>query len=311
MLIINFLDPALAFYLVNTRMKLSMPELPEVESVRLQLLGKIVGKKITEVKVLHPKSTNHHPDFASLLVGKRIDHIDRVGKLMIFSFTKEPDFFLLGHLKMTGQFFFVQRKNIVGGGHSMTDADSKNLPNKHTRISLHFSNGASLFFNDMRLFGYLKIATAGEVATARGRFGEEPIRDDFDFDSFTKKLKRRNTSIKAALLDQSFVVGLGNIYVDKPLFVLKIRPDRKASSLTTAEAKAVIRAGGKIMLHSIEVGGTTFQNFADTNGHAGNFTEHLKVFGKQGTLCPRCKKANIQKTRVAGRGTHFCPNCQK
>src|SRR3990167_2159335 len=209
-----------------------MPELPEVESVRLQLLGKIVGKKITDVVVLHPKSTNHHPNFASLLVGKKIAHIDRVGKLMIFSFVKEPDFFLLGHLKMTGQFFFVQRKSIVGGGHYMSDTDSRDLPNKHTRISLHFSNGASLFFNDMRLFGYLKIATAGEVATARGRFGEEPIRADFDFDSFTEKLQRRGTSIKAALLDQSFVAGLGKIFFYEAVVFVQISSVSKAKNFS-------------------------------------------------------------------------------
>jgi formamidopyrimidine-DNA glycosylase len=107
------------------------------------------------------------------------------------------------------------------------------------------------------------------------------------------------------------VAGLGNIYVDEALFAAKVRPDRKASSLTKKEAVAVIKAGGKIMQHSITVGGTTFQHFVDTGGENGNYTDYLKVFGKQKTLCPRCKKTLIEKMRVAGRGTHFCPNCQK
>lgn len=288
-----------------------MPELPEVENVRLQLLAKIVGKTIKKVEVFNLKSAGNEPDFAKRLLGKKFAHIDRVGKLMIFSFSKETNLFLLGHLKMTGQFFFVDKKGVMGGGHSMTETDRQNLPNKHTRIAFYLSDGSALFFNDMRKFGYVKIATQEETAAARARFGEEPIADSFNLKTFFAKLQKRNTPIKAALLDQTFVAGLGNIYVDEALFAAKVRPDRVASSLTKAEATAVIKAGGKIMNHSILVGGTTFQSFADTNGHAGNFTEHLKVFGKQKTICPRCKKADIQKMRVAGRGTHFCPSCQK
>jgi formamidopyrimidine-DNA glycosylase len=288
-----------------------MPELPEVENVRLQLLAKIVGKTITKVEVFNAKSAGSEPDFAQKLIGKKFAHIDRVGKLMIFSFTKEDNLFLLGHLKMTGQFFFVDKKGLTGGGHTMSKSDGLDLPNKHTRLAFYLSDGSALFFNDMRKFGYVKIATKIETEAARARFGEEPIATTFDYKTFFTKLQKRNTPIKAALLDQTFVAGLGNIYVDEALFAAKVRPDRMASSLTRAEATAVIRAGGKIMNHSISVGGTTFQSFADTNGHAGNFTEHLRVFGKQKTLCPRCKKGDIQKIRVAGRGTHFCPSCQK
>jgi formamidopyrimidine-DNA glycosylase len=288
-----------------------MPELPEVETVRLQLLFKIQGKSIKSAKILHPKSVAHDAEFAKRVIGKTIGHIDRIGKLMIFEFENEPDFFLLAHLKMTGQFFYLDDSEISGGGHSMTVSDIKQLPGRHTRVSLTFADNSTLFFNDMRLFGYIKIATAAEVTSARSRFGQEPISETFDTKTFVDRLAKRNTSIKAALLDQGFVAGLGNIYVDEALFAAKVRPDRIASSLSPVEARAVIAAGGKIMRHSIIVGGTTFQNFADTNGHVGNFTEFLKVFGKQGAPCPRCKKVPIEKMRVAGRGTHFCPQCQK
>jgi formamidopyrimidine-DNA glycosylase len=193
----------------------------------------------------------------------------------------------------------------------MSDTDSRDLPNKHTRIHFSLGDGSNLYFNDMRKFGYIKIANANEVAAAKARFGEEPISEEFNHNNFYQRLLKRNTPIKAALLDQTFVAGLGNIYVDEALFAAKVRPDRLASSLTKKEAKDVIKAGGKIMLHSIEIGGTTFKDFADTDGHAGNFTEFLKVFSKQNQPCPRCKNNLIQKTRVAGRGTHFCPNCQK
>lgn len=288
-----------------------MPELPEVESVRLQLLAKIKGKTIKNIKVFNQKSTDNNRNFAAKLIGKKFSDIDRIGKLMIFKFKDENDLFLLAHLKMTGQFFYVDSKKAVGGGHSMSQKDVDNLPNKHTRIQFFLDNGSNLFFNDMRIFGYVKIASAKDVELAKSRFGEEPIDHNFNHEEFYRRLVRRNTSIKATLLDQTFVAGLGNIYVDEALFKAKILPDRKASTLSKKEARDVIKAGGEIMRHSILIGGTTFKDFADTDGHAGNFTQYLKVFGKQKQPCPRCKKTLIQKTRVAGRGTHFCPSCQK
>jgi len=287
-----------------------MPELPEVETVRLQLLHHVVGKTIVGVEVFHSETVGHDATIEDTLVGKTIEHIDRVGKLMIISFVGESDIFLLAHLKMTGQFFFVDRTGVQGGGHSMTEADVRDLPHKHTRLALHFTDHATLYFNDMRLFGYVKVATAAEVAKARGQFGPEPIDEQFDVDDFVTRVRKRKTPIKAALLDQSFVAGLGNIYVDEALWRAGVRPTRKANRLTKAEAAAIITAGGEVMRESIAVGGTTFQHFADTGGNNGNFTDYLKVFGKQGTACERCGE-RIKKIRCAGRGTHYCPNCQR
>tara|TARA_B100002051_G_C16745407_1_gene647276 strand:- start:10952 stop:11821 length:870 start_codon:yes stop_codon:yes gene_type:complete len=289
-----------------------MPELPEVETVRNQLRQKVNGKKISSVEVFHSKSVNHDIDIEEKLLNKKIADIDRIGKLMIFSFEKETDLFLLAHLKMTGQFFFVDPTGDVdGGGHSMTAADT-DLPMKHTRVGFHFSDHSSLYFNDMRLFGYVKIANAEEVRIARSKFGPEPITKNFDAEWFYKKLKTRKTPIKAALLDQSFVAGLGNIYVDEALWRAKVRPTRRADKLTKKEALALASASGDVMNESIAVGGTTFQHFKDTGGENGNFTDYLKVFGQQGKSCPR-KDCNgtIKKIRCAGRGTHYCPACQK
>ena len=287
-----------------------MPELPEVETVRLQLKHKILGKTTDSVEIFHMRTVEHNRSFGRKLAGKTISDIDRIGKLMIFSFVGEDNLFLLAHLKMTGQFFFVDKKGeVAGGGHSMTAADIE-LPHKHTRVAFHFTDGTTLYFNDMRLFGYTKLANVKEVAKAREGFGPEPIDPEFDVDWFTEKLKRRNTPIKAALLDQSFIAGLGNIYVDEALWRAKVQPMRKASLVTKKEAAAIAAASGDVMNESIAIGGTTFQNFADTDGHAGNFTEYLKVFGKQGEACSRCSSV-ILKTRCAGRGTHYCPSCQK
>lgn len=287
-----------------------MPELPEVETVRLQLLHRLKGRTVAAVTVHHHKSVDHNADFSTLVTGKVIDHIDRIGKLMIFNFADTPDFFLLAHLKMTGQFLFLDPAgNVGGGGHSLSPTDT-HLPNRHTRISFMLDNGMQLFFNDMRLFGYVKIADTAEVEAARRKFGPEPITENFDVDYFIKGLKRRKTPIKAALLDQSFVAGLGNIYVDEALFAAKVRPTRRADKVTKAEAIALAKAAGEIMNNSIRVGGTTFQHFVDTGGDNGNYTDYLQVFGKQGTPCPRCG-STIKKIRCAGRGTHFCPGCQR
>ncbi|MCU0677965.1 MAG: bifunctional DNA-formamidopyrimidine glycosylase/DNA-(apurinic or apyrimidinic site) lyase [Candidatus Pacebacteria bacterium] len=287
-----------------------MPELPEVETVRLQLLHRLKGRTITAVTVHHEKSTDRNSDFASLAVRKTIEHIDRVGKLMIFSFAGESDFFLLAHLKMTGQFLFLDPTGTIGGGgHTLTPTDT-HLPNRHTRITFTLDNGTRLFFNDMRLFGYVKAVNADEVAAARSKFGPEPIHEGFDIEYFIKGLKRRKTPVKAALLDQSFVAGLGNIYVDEALFAAKVRPTRLANKVTRAEAIILAKAAGDVMNKSISVGGTTFQHFVDTGGDNGNYTDYLQVFGKQGTACPRCGTI-IKKIRCAGRGTHYCPGCQR
>jgi formamidopyrimidine-DNA glycosylase len=288
-----------------------MPELPEVETVRLQLVHKVVGKTISSVSVYHQKTVGLRTDFSKQLVGKTIAHIDRVGKLLIWSFTGESDFFLLAHLKMTGQFFYVGGDGTVaGGGHSMTEADTRILPSKHTRVSLQFTDNTTLHFNDMRLFGYLHIATAAEVTVARAKYGPEPIHDLFDVDWFTQALKKKTAPIKATLLDQSFIAGLGNIYVDEALWHAEVAPTRPTNTITTAEATRIAHFAGEVMNTSIKVGGTTFQHFVDTGDNNGNYTDYLRVFGKQGTPCARCGTIII-KIRCAGRGTHYCPHCQK
>lgn len=288
-----------------------MPELPEVETVRLQLLHKVVGKTITAVEIFHSKTVSHDETFEDRLIGKTIAHIDRIGKLMIFSFVDEDDLFLLAHLKMTGQFFVVDADGAVtGGGHSLTEATTAEWPHRHSRVAYYFTDGSTLYFNDMRLFGYTKLADAATVAAARGKFGPEPIAASFDADEFVARVRKRRTPIKAALLDQSLVAGLGNIYVDEALWRAQVRPTRKANRLTKTEAATIIRHGGEVMKESIAVGGTTFQHFVDTGGDNGNFTDYLQVFGQQGKACRRCGGI-IKKIRCAGRGTHYCPDCQK
>lgn len=288
-----------------------MPELPEVETVRMQLMQKVAGQTIESVEVFHSKIVAHDETIDDKLRNKTIKKIDRIGKLMIFSFVNEDDLFMLAHLKMTGQFFYVDSTGAIsGGGHTVSESDGRDFPHKHSRVAFHFTDRTTLYFNDMRLFGYTKLANAAEVAVTRSGFGPEPIDSDFDYQWFTDKLKKRRTPIKAALLDQKFVAGLGNIYVDEALWRAKVRPMRLANKVTKAEAAELCKAAGDVMNESIAVGGTTFQHFVDTGGEAGNFTDYLRVFGQQGKPCSRCGET-IKKTRCAGRGTHYCPGCQK
>ncbi len=287
-----------------------MPELPEVETVRLQLLHKVRGKTLARVVPHHQKTVAYNTDINTQLANKTIADINRVGKLLIFSFVDETNLFLLAHLKMTGQFFVRDVAGVVGGGHSMSPADHINLPNRHTRSSFYFTDGSAMFFNDMRLFGYTKVADLAEMTHARAGYGPEPINPDFDIPWFVERVRRRKTPIKAALLNQSFVAGLGNIYVDEALWRAQVRPTRRADRVTKLAAAAIAVAAGDVMRESIVVGGTTFQHFVDTDGDNGNFTDYLKVFGKQHTPCQRCGTL-IKKIRCAGRGTHFCPGCQK
>jgi formamidopyrimidine-DNA glycosylase len=286
-----------------------MPELPEVETVRLQLWQRLKGKKINSVKVLNPKSVGNDSGFGRKLKGLTVKDIDRVGKLLIFSFKEDPECFLLAHLKMTGQLFVADENGKVRarGGHE-TPHDHT-LPNQHTRVIIGFSGGKTLYFNDQRIFGYLHLTDKEGMRLARARFGPEPQTKGFDLDYFLQGLGRSRQNIKARLLDQTFVAGLGNIYVDESLFRAGLSPTRPANSLTEAEAKTLSRSASSILKEAIKHGGTTFQSYKDSKGQKGNYTKKLKVFARQGHPCPTCGHT-IQKIRLAGRGTHFCPNCQ-
>jgi len=287
-----------------------MPELPEVETVRRQLGPKLEGQTVESIEVYSEKQTDSDHEYEASLIGKKFSNIKRIGKLLIFSFYNESNLFLLGHLKMTGQLLFMHRGQVItAGGHTMSESDLE-LPNRHTRIQFNLKSGDTLFFNDLRKFGYLKIANLEEVKSVKSKYGPEPIDPDFDCGYFYQTISKSSQPIKALLLDQSKFAGLGNIYVDEALFRAKVLPMRSANEITKAESLLLCKDTGDVMRESIAVGGTTFRNFTDTNGEEGNFKDYLRVFGKQGQPCPNCGTM-INKIKLRGRGTHFCPGCQK
>jgi len=285
-----------------------MPELPEVEVVRAQLEAHTLNRKIKSVELLHDKITRKSPEFSKVLPGQKFTQIERIGKLLIFQLDTKTPLYMLGHLKMTGQFIFVDKDEKIGGGHSLTQTDFE-LPHKHTRVIFNFTDGSTLYFNDMRLFGYLHLADQTEKDRIWNTYGIEPGRPEYTWAAFQKIFERRKTTLKALLLNQKVIAGLGNIYVDEACFRSKVLPFRGVDTLTTKEKKELFKHCEAVMADSLAQGGTTFYSFISADGKKGNFTDHLEVFDRNGQPCYTCGEI-ITKIKHAGRGTHFCTTCQ-
>ncbi len=285
-----------------------MPELPEVETIRRDLTERIVGRKIKTIEVVD-KKISQDGKLAYFLSGRNMVSIDRIGKLLIFDVGGGS--FLLIHLRMTGQLVYVADGKMTTGGHSFGGNEFKDgLPDKHTRLWMEFSGGGKLFFNDARRFGLAKVVTMEELDAIKKEYGAEPLRESFTFDNLKKIFSRLRITVKAALLDQKKVAGIGNIYADEVLFAAGVLPWRAASSLSDEELKCIHKESERIIAKAIKYRGTTFSDYVDADGKNGNFTAFLQVYGRNGEKCPKCS-GKISKKRVAGRGTHFCPVCQK
>ncbi|HMB66054.1 MAG TPA: DNA-formamidopyrimidine glycosylase [Patescibacteria group bacterium] len=290
-----------------------MPELPEVETIRRDLETRITGEKISRVQVKDPKAIKGSPDFVKKTTGRTVRGIDRKGKILILEL--DGGSYVLIHLKMTGQLIYCHNREMIAGGHTfhreslLEDVGGK-LPNQHTRVIFHFQSGDRLFFNDMRRFGYIKFASEREKENKIGELGPEPLLREFDLPSFRKNLKNRKTAIKKVLLDQKLVAGIGNIYADESLFLSGIRPDRLAHELKPEEVRVLHGNIKKVLKKGVKHRGTTFNNYVDSQGKQGGFSEFLQVYGREGEKCPACG-GPIKKIRLAGRGTHFCPHCQR
>ncbi len=283
-----------------------MPELPEVETIRRDLYKKILGKKIESIALLSPSSVKNPGEFfAASLDNNSIKNIDRIGKLLIFEL-QEKSLFLLVHLKMTGKLLYAEKNEVSGGGHSLTHHPQS----KFTRVLITFSDQSTLSFEDMRRFGYLKVVDAQELQKIKNKFGIEPLTPNFTFEEFAKIFQKRKAPLKAILLNQACISGLGNIYVDEVSFDAKVHPGRGVHTLKMAEIKALFVACTKVLQKAIEQRGTTFYSYVDAGGKQGNYLRLLQVYRRHNLPCIRCQTP-IQKTRLAGRGTHFCPTCQK
>lgn len=299
-----------------------MPELPEVEVLRLGLVRKILGSQILEVKVLKPKliagygtkriaSQAKTQSFLTSLKNKKIAKITRIAKNLVFTLNSES--LILVHLKMTGQLVFVDKKNQrTVGGHPILSSYTENLPNKHTGLIFTLNNG-TLYYNDVRMFGYVLYYKNLAEAKKRGHFkdlGLEPLDKNFTLDYFTEALKKKNQSLKAVLLDQSVVTGCGNIYSDEVCFASGIRPGRKANQLTKRETSKLYQSIQRILKKAIRYGGTSISDYLNAEGKKGGFAKFLKVYGRAGEKCLVCGTL-LKKTKLSGRTSVYCPLCQK
>ena len=206
----------------------------------------------------------------------------------------------------------LDNEDRFGAGHP-TDSLVGALPDKSTRVTFDFSDDSHLYFNDQRKFGWVRLLPTSEVPNIdfMKRVGPEPLEADFTVKKFTERFKRRSkTSIKAALLDQTVIAGVGNIYADEALWGAKIHPSRLVGSITDAEFKRLYTEVRAVMNLSIEKGGSTNRNYVNAEGKKGSYMEFARVFRREGLNCPRCG-TEIIKIRVAGRGTHICPHDQK
>jgi len=286
-----------------------MPELPEVETIRRDLSRVILQKKIINIVISKPKlikntSTDY---FKKNLINQKITAINRRGKLLYFSLSNHK--FLLIHLKMTGQLIYQDRHKIVAGGHNFPPIGPE-LPNKYSHIYFKFTDQSTLYFNDQRQFGYLQIVDKQQLNDTLQNFGIEPLCPDFTLSNFSQLFINKTVSLKNVLLNQRLISGIGNIYADEICFQASIKPTRRVSQLSPTDIKKIFKSTQKIITAAIKHRGTTFSNYRDGHGHTGNYTALLQVYGRQNQPCYRCH-TKIKKIKHGGRGTHFCPMCQK
>ncbi|MET0979743.1 MAG: bifunctional DNA-formamidopyrimidine glycosylase/DNA-(apurinic or apyrimidinic site) lyase [Candidatus Saccharimonadales bacterium] len=286
-----------------------MPELPEVETVRRGLHDLIIGRTVKGEKHDTPKGFPNAPaDVAVFLIGATVIAVRRRAKVLLIDLSTNHT--LVIHLKMTGQLVY-RGEQVFGAGHPNESLIGA-LPDKSTRVTIEFIDGSHLYFNDQRKFGWMRLLPTLEVPNIdfMKKVGPEPLEADFTSDEFAARFTRRaKTNIKAALLDQSVIAGVGNIYADESLWGAKIHPKRLVNTITDQELKTLYTELRAVMNLAIEKGGSTDKNYVNARGQRGSYMDFARAFRREGQPCPRCG-TEIIKFKAAGRGTHICPACQ-
>ncbi len=288
-----------------------MPELPEVETVRIGLARLLLNRQITDANYDWPKSfPNADTDVQAFLMGAKVLAVKRRAKVLLIELSSQ--YSLVIHLKMTGQLVFRSAEARFGAGHPSESLIGE-LPDKSTRVTLTFADGSQLFFNDQRKFGWVRLIPTLEVMNLDffKKVGPEPLSADFTWQVMRERLLRRKKSnTKAALLDQTVLAGVGNIYADEALWAAKIHPSTLVGDLSAAKFHKLYDELIFVLKLSIEKGGSTDRNYVNAEGKKGSYISFARVFRRENKPCPRCG-TTIIKTRVAGRGTHLCPYCQR
>ena len=282
-----------------------MPELPEVETIRRQLDETIKNRVIKKVEVLREKSFGGDP---KKLSGWQVERVDRKAKIIEIYFKNQKDLIIV-HLKMTGQLVFVDGEKRIAGGHPTVDWVNE-LPSKHTRVIVDFFDGAKLFFNDMRVFGWMRLVDKDKYEKEMRKTAPDVTDKEFSIEYLTNVLKKSGKAVKLVLMDQEKIGGVGNIYANDALYLAKVMPNRKANSLNEKEIKDLWAAIIEVINKGIKYGGASAANYVDTRGLGGTYQKHFLVYKKDGQICKQCG-GKIQKMKIGGRGTFYCPRCQK
>jgi formamidopyrimidine-DNA glycosylase len=276
-----------------------MPELPEVETIRRQLEKELKGKKIAGVDVRFAGRLNVSADeFKKAVGGASVVSVGRRAKLLLLHLSHGIT--LAVHLKMTGRFLLMP---------------AGSAPTKHTHLVFRIGGGDLLFFEDTRKFGYVKVLRTVELEEkifAKEGYGPEPLDPSFTFRKFAMCVRGRGPKrIKPMLMSQTCIAGVGNIYADEACWLAKVRPTRRIDALKETELRALFDGVRKSMAESLRHRGTSADSYLDLYGRKGTYVPLLKVYGRQGEKCRRGDGGVIKKIRLAGRGAHFCPVCQK
>ena len=282
-----------------------MPELPEVEVVRLFLDKHLISKTISNLEILTPKSFIARPELAEGVIGQKIIKTSRIGKQL--SLHLQNGLILLFHLKMTGQIIFGH--SIFG--HPTPKEDQTHLPNKSTRLIFTFSDKTQLFFNDQRKFGWVRLLDQAELAEAQNNLGVDILSPKFTPKHLQQQLKTTSRSIKLVLLDQSKFAGIGNIYANDALFLAKIHPKSASNKIPLSKIKLLHQYLIEIMLESIKNGGSTAKDnkYLRPDGTFGQNQFFFRVYQKDQEPCLICQTP-IKRVKIGGRGTFYCPKCQ-
>ena len=284
-----------------------MPELPEVETIKRGLERSVIGLKLLSVKTDNPKKFIGD---TQNIIGTKIRNISRRAKVLIIDF--DNDYSLLIHLKMTGQLIFEDLKGgRIKGGHPIPPLNLP-VPNKSTHCTFKF-DGGTLYFNDIRKFGWLLVTPRAEIDNLSFfiGLGPEPLTKDLNKTKLKEILiKKKNLKIKPVLMDQKVLSGIGNIYADESLFLARIHPEERIINLTDYDFEAIYSGIVKSLKTGIKHKGASDSSYVDLGGEKGVFLTYANVYHRTGMECNQCK-TKIERIVVGGRGTHFCPNCQK
>lgn len=273
-----------------------MPELPEVETVKETLKKLVIGKKIVNVTINYDNIIEYPivDTFKKEIINETINDIKRRGKWLVFDLDK---YYLLSHLRMEGKYFFKQKSD-------------EHL--KHEHVIFHFSDKTELRYLDSRKFGKMHLIEKNKAYNQKplNELGLEPWDEKLSIEYLKEKYKNKKLPIKTVILDQSIIVGIGNIYADEILFLSKINPLKKSFELNDEELSNIIKYTKEILDNAILNGGTTIRSYESSEGVHGRFQQNLLVHNRENDECPNCYD-KIVKIKVGGRGTYYCPNCQK